>query len=430
MQLLLINRIICCTIGLKVKIWQEEKMAMNIKNAAKNLEDVKEMNLSLIIKLMQKMKICSRAELAAASGLRQSTITNIMNELIQCGMVSETGNIKGRKGRRSIAISLNSQAFKVIGIRLTRTCFMVGRFDIAGNEDCVDTITIGAEQSAEAVIADIEKVLEHMIVTCNEKILGIGVAVPGPLIISEERIVFMTGRSGWENVRFRKYFADKFQIPVFIEHDANAGVLAEWWFGYNNLERGTFVYVAAGQGIGVGIAVDGKVLHGALGIAGELGHMSVDYKGPQCQCGNRGCLELYCSILSMIKNINDGILKGIPSMLSVNSTIQQIAEAVASHDKLATEVFERTAWFLGFGLASFVNLYNPDTIIIGDELSIMGDRLLEIVTQTIKSHVLAEIYENLQVRFTSFQRDPALIGAVALAVDKALLKPSSILGGE
>lgn len=399
----------------------------NIKPTAKNLEDVREMNLSMVIKLLQKMKVCSRAEIAKASGLRQSTITNIINELIECGLVEETGNIEGCKGRRSIGITLKGENFKVLAIRLSRKCFMVGCFDINGTEYDVTIRAVNQDQSVEEVTVEMEAIAADIINRTSGTILAIGIAVPGPVILSEERIALVTGKIGWKNIRFRERFQQRFGIPVYIEHDANAGALAEWWFGHNRMERGTHMYVAAGQGIGAGITLDGKVLHGSLGVAGEIGHMSINCNGPRCQCGNRGCLELYASVSAMIRRINDGIARGEITSLRVDSTVHQVARAMGMGDPLAVKAFDETAGFLGFGLSQMINLYNPDVIVIGDEFTVMGEKLLEIVRETVREYTLPELFDNLEIRFTSFERDPALIGAAALAVEKVLKKPTAIL---
>lgn len=397
-----------------------------LKSSARNLGDVRELNLSMIIKLMQKLKICSRADLAKSTGLRQSTITNIVNEMIDCGLVSETGNIEGAKGRRSIGITFNSHLFNVISIRLTRNSFIVGRFDISGKENSIITHPIASGEQVDETLSKIESCVDTLIKMSQQRIIGIGIAVPGPLLNKEDRILLMTGSSGWENVNFREYFNDRFKMPVYVEHDANAGALAEWWFSNENFELGTFVYVAAGQGIGAGVMTDGKIMHGVSGIAGEIGHMCINFDGPRCQCGNFGCLENYCSVMALMKAINQGIDDSILTILKKGANFEQVVEAVHKNDVFAMTTTECIAGYLGIGLANIVNLYNPGTIIIGDELSRL-DNFLNHVQQTIQSHVLPEISDNLSVRLTSFKHDPALIGAVALVVDKVLKKPTDIL---
>ena len=398
-----------------------------IANTARNLEEVHEMNLALVIKLLQKADICSRAELSKASRLRQSTITNIVNELIDNGLVSETGSIEGNKGRRSIGITLNRDALKVIAIRLARTHFIVGRYNIGGVEDAVITEQIHPPDKPQDILAHIGRLAGELIAKSDRRIIGIGIALPGPLIRPEERIAMMTGTSGWERIDIRQFFASQFSVPIYLEHDAKAGALAEWWYGSGNLSQGTYVYLAAGEGIGVGLTCDGNILRGAQGAAGEIGHISINYQGPQCECGNRGCLEKYSSVLSMRKRIREGIGAGVETTLKENCSITDIAKAYRQKDAFALEVVQEAAEFLGIGLVSLVNMYNPDCIIIGDEMTCIGQPLIDIIIKSLRSRLLPVIFDRLEIRFSSFDQDPALIGAVALTMDETMKKPSETL---
>lgn len=398
-----------------------------LKSSAKNLEDVREINLAVVIKLMTKLGICSRADLAKRTGLRGSTITNIINDLINVGLVNETGNIEGAKGRRSIGITLNRQFCNVISVRITRKIYLVGRFNIDGREEEIITGDFHSQNSIEDRLFKIEQSVNHIMSSTNTKIAGIGLSVPGPLNRQNESIALMTGATGWEKVNLRQHFQQRFNLPVFIEHDANAGALAEWWYGINNIEMGTYVYIAAGQGIGAGIIVDGKIIHGSLGIAGEIGHMTMNYNGPRCQCGNTGCLENYCSVIALLKNIKEGITGGANTSLSLDCTLSDIVAAVEKHDSFVVEKFNEAARIFGIGLVNVINAYNPDIIVIGDEFIQFGNPLLEILRKTVRERVLSDIYEKTDIRFSSFQHDPALIGGAALAVDKLLRRPTEFL---
>lgn len=402
---------------------------MGYQLSIRNLEEVHETNLSMVIKLLQKRGLCYRSELAKESGLKQSTITNIINELISCGLVEEVGSIEGKKGRRSIGIQLRYNAFKILALRLTRHSFTISKFNIGGDEEKSITSNINMDQSAEYTLNIITDHIRNLIDESDDKILAIGISVPGPLFIdkNEEHIVMLSGTSGWNNINIRKHFSHKISIPIYIEHDANAGALAEWWFGKYRMQTGVNIYVAAGQGIGAGIAINGNIIHGSHGMAGEIGHISINYAGPKCQCGNCGCLENYCSVLALQNKIKIGIASGQPTILSPDCSLSDIKNAILKGDSLAVTSFEEIAWFLGFGLSSLVNTYNPDMIIIGDELSCIGEPLLNIISKVIKEHTLPIAFEKLQIRLTSFHLDPALIGAAALAIEKLLNKPTLIL---
>lgn len=397
------------------------------KKEGTNLEDVQEMNRALVIRLLRKFQVCSRADIAKATGLKKATITYIINDLIEWGLVKETGIIDGEKGRRSIGITLNSENYKVIGVRLARKYFTVGLFDIAGTEYVIKTDDIDIMDNSEITFQKIKAEIRELINSTTENIvLGIGVAIPGPFIRDEGRIALMTEFPGWEKVAIKEELQKTFGVPVYLEHDANAGALAEWWFGPKSMHKGTFIYVAAGQGIGAGIILDDRIFTGALGIAGEIGHMSIDFNGPDCECGNKGCLEHYSSTLALMREVKNEIKNYPKSVLNKGLTIQSILKAVRDGDELAVKVFRETAWYLGFGLSSVVNAFNPDVIIIGDDLAEGGPMLLEVVRETMKKHVLKSVYEKLSIDLSTFRNDPVLLGASTLAVDKILRRPSII----
>jgi N-acetylglucosamine repressor len=392
-----------------------------------NLEDVQEMNRALVIRLLRREKLCSRADLAKMTGLRQATITNIINDFIGWGLVTETGIIDGQKGRRSIGITLNTGAYRVIGIRLTRNYFVVGLFDLFGVQDrawreTID-ISLGSTVVLRAIIDNVRQVMDS---SGQYTILAIGAAIPGPYVRSEGKIALMTEYPGWEMVQIEKELASSFPIPVYLEHDAKAGALAQWWLYPRHMDNETMIYVAAGQGIGAGIVIDGRLLRGTLGLAGEIGHMSIEFSGPKCECGNNGCLEHYCSSIALVREVKEGLIDHPRSLLAKNQSFPWVVHALAEGDELAHKVVKKAAWYLGMGLVSVINVFNPNTIVIGDEMAKLGDLLLDTVRSTVESHVMPRVYQSLRIELSSSENDPALVGVSMLAVERLLHKPSVI----
>lgn len=383
-----------------------------------NLEDVQEMNRSLVIRLMRRRQVCSRAELTQDSGLNQSTITNIINELISWGIVVETGVIDGKKGRRSIGIKLNCEPYKIIGIRLARKSITVALYDLAGVEYRKQQIPIDITDGSANAFNRMKELIRDMIRSNSVgHVIAIGVVTPGPLLRNEGRIGLMTYFPGWEKINIQEELMNEFGLPVYIEHDAKAGALAHWWFGDSHEEQGVMIYVAAGQGVGAGIVVDGKVFRGSLGMAGEIGHMSIDYNGPKCECGNRGCLELYCSTSALLKNLNK-------EYTSLKSVWKELQEDKTSETK---EAVRQAAWFLGFGLVNIINTFNPDRIILGDELAEAGALLHDTVKSVINEHVLTDVSSKLTIELASDDRDTMLVGSAIVAIESIMEQPSSYL---
>lgn len=393
-----------------------------------NLEEVQELNRALVVRSLRKARLCSRADLAKRTGLKQPTITRIISDFLEWGLVTERGIIEGQKGRRSIGISLNTELYKVIGVRLARKHFTVGLFDMFGSGEVVAREPIEALEGSGKALGRIRIAVNQLIAASSRfRILGVGVAIPGPFFRAEGRIALMTEFPGWEQIALEKELQSYFRIPVYLEHDAHAAALAEWWLGPHSRETGTIVYVAAGQGVGAGIMIDGRLFRGSLGTAGEIGHMSIDCNGPLCECGNNGCLEHYCSTIALMREVEKELATHPHSALSKDHSLPSILSALSEGDEVALHQVKRAARYLGFGLANVVNAFNPDVIIIGDELSGAGRVLLETVQQTVRSHVLPSIYSNLRIELSSFEIDPVLVGVSTLVVEKTLNRPSNIL---
>lgn len=392
-----------------------------------NVSNMVEMNRSLIVKVLKQKKICSRVELSKITGLTQASITKIVAALIELGIVSEIGLMESQRGRHSIGLQLNGGLYQVIGVKLSRKSFSVGVFDICGNEYTQMTEIINNE-NCENVIDRIKVAIQDYLNKYNN-VVAIGMAVPGPYLREEGQIAFITEFPRWKKVNFKDEFEGSFDKPVFLEHDANSGALAEWWFGNHNPNVNVLVHLLASEGIGAGIISDGNLIIGGQGIAGEIGHISIDVDGEKCQCGNYGCLEKYCSAISMVKRANK-LLENYPdSKLNMYTEITyfDIFNEFERGDRFAKELVEYASRYIGYGVVTIINAYNPDLIVISDVMTRGGKFLIDTVKKVVKDRVIPELYEKLDIKLSSFSIDPILYGAAALATDRVLKVPSAFL---
>ncbi|GHV48511.1 NagC family transcriptional regulator [Clostridia bacterium] len=371
-------------------------------------------NQSSIVKILQKCDICSRSYLAKETGLTNAAITKLVAGLIEMGIVVETGIITNGDNRRSIGLKLNAEKYQVIGVKFARQMFSVGVFDISGEMYHKTKREYSLDDDPQKVIADIKKLINSLLET-YKNVTAIGIAVPGPYLRNEGRIAVVTRMAAWRNVNFIDEFKEAFGIPVFIEHDANAGALAEWLFGGYEQSIHSLVYFLVGDGVGSGIIENEHILRGTQGAASEIGHISIDAHGPRCECGNYGCLELYCRADAMLKkaNLHD---------------CDAVFEAARKGDKKALDAVKETAEYIGYGCVTLINAYNPNVIAIGDIMSQGGDLLLPIILDTVKQRVIPELYDNLQIKITELAVDPILYGAAALATREILKRPSEFSG--
>ncbi|MEH2953607.1 ROK family protein [Candidatus Merdisoma sp. JLR.KK011] len=388
-----------------------------MKQGGKNLEVIQAMNRTLLLRLLQQNHICSRANLSEQSGLKQATITNIINDFISWELVEETGLIEGCKGRRAIGIRLNTEVFYVIGVRLSRKYFEVGIFTLMGElveEEYREYIT---DTKPSTVIPKIQESIRRLIARyAGKKVLAVGVAVPGPYYFEEGVIEAVF--TDWEQVSIKSMLQEGMPLPVVIDHDANAGVLAECSFGLDPNLYETVVYLAVGQGIGAGIYHEGKIFRGAAGIAGEIGHASINMDGPRCECGNRGCLTCYASTIAFMDRVNKRRKDlGFSPLLQ----FQDLIEPAQKKDEVVYSEFRTNMRYLSVGIINLIYSYNPDLIIIGDEMSRIGERVPEEIKYNISRLMERKVLKQAEIRLAAFEKDSAFIGAAELAIDYAFV---------
>lgn len=201
-------------------------------------------------------------------------------------------------------------------------------------------------------------------------LLGIGIGVPGPVDFERQEIEKSPNLPGWKGIPFKSIFRRKFGCPVFLENDANAAALGIKHFGEGKLVS-NFIYVTVSTGIGSGIVANGCLVRGSAGAAGEIGHTTVEVSGEMCTCGNQGCLEAYASGTAMAKFARKALRQGRKSlMLSLCRNVRQVdgfivTKAALMGDRLAIEIRERAARYLGVGLANLMDLLNPELVVLG-----------------------------------------------------------------
>jgi N-acetylglucosamine repressor len=391
----------------------------------KNLVDVRFLNRALVVDLMRKHNIRSRAELTKHSGLNQATVTNIVSELIDCDLVYETGLIEGQNGRRIIGLELNCEKYRFLSIRLTREYFLVGVYDIKGNQHMLKKFPIDRNEDVGKTVKNIKEEIRAITRALGDKVLlSAGMAVLGPFLKEEDMFVTATGFPKLKNIHIKKELQNELDVPLYIDHDANLAAYAEWQKYSENGDPGPFLYIMGGQGLGAGIIVDGKIMRGRSGVAGEIGHMSINCAGRKCECGNKGCLEQYASGFAMLNMLKEYIGTESDTVLKPNSGISDIYAAFQNNDRLAVKILDEVAYYLGFGIASLINLINPSIIVIGDDFQKGGEHFLDKVCESIKEHTSPDLFGKLSIRISTFEEDPALVGAAILAIDEILKNES------
>lgn len=249
------------------------------------------------------------------------------------------------------------------------------------------------------------------------QLTGIGVASGGPLDPAAGLILGPPNLPAWDNVPVVQLAEAAFRRPAFLENDANAGALAShrWgtWAGEPNL-----VYMTISTGIGGGVLIDGRLLRGAAGNAGEIGHAVVDWDGRSCDCGQRGCLEAYVSGTSIARRATEALQTGRRSSLSEipQVTAADVAAAAARADELATEIWHDTTAILGAAVTSMLNLFEPSVVILGGGVTQAGAMLIDPVRAMARSLALSPTARRAEVVITPHGDAIGVLGSAAAAI--------------
>lgn len=398
-------------------------MASPTINAASQA-GVAETNRSRIMRHLYRNGVSSRAQIAKALGLTPAAITKITAQLIEAHAIEETGDLDGKKNRRSIGLALDTAHFHVIGVKFARSLVQIGVFDLTGSQSSLTTLPYVSNDTIGETIATVHSTIEQLLHD-DPTIVAIGMAVPGPYLRNNGHTAVVSSMQGWRAINFIDEFANSFTVPVFIEQDARAGVLANSLFDPNSNGEPNLAYYLVGEGVGLGVIDHGRIINGALGTATEIGHVSIDVNGKPCDCGNIGCLERYCSTPAIHQMLIDNgtIVNGADNMSHTEAC--RALFALAHHgDEAALAMIRTIGTYLGYGCLIIFNTFNPHTIVIGDIVSEAGQPLLDEIKRTVRQRAIPEIYESTTIRLTTMPTDAAVLGAAAVAINYLLDHPS------
>jgi predicted NBD/HSP70 family sugar kinase len=254
------------------------------------------------------------------------------------------------------------------------------------------------------------------------RVLGIGVAVPSPVDNERPGELLPLILPKWEGYDIAAHLRDSFKRPVFVDNDANLGALAELWWGAGSSAK-DLAYIKVATGIGAGLIINGRIFRGSGGIAGEIGHTSIDPNGPPCICGLRGCLTTFIGTPALLERAKE-TLRASGSNRPAPTTIDDLVNAALEGEPSAVELMRYTGNKLGIGIANMLNLLNPEMVVLGGGIARAGDLLLDAVRDTIHGLSLPASIVNTEIRATSLNEWGIAEGAATLALEAALETPS------
>lgn len=390
--------------------------------------NVREHNLSQIIKRIRAEGSISRAALVRATGLSATTISSIASELLKSGYITETGEGKSSGGRRPILLAFQPDQKMVIGIDLGASHITTALTNLQGKIKGIQSKKFNASEDPEGAIEHIRqeaKTLLHQESREPNRVLGIGIAAPAPLEGEKLDMLSPVILPQWEGIRLVEKIEAASGLPVYIDNDANAGAIAEKWWGSG---RGVsnLVYIKLGTGVGAGLIINDKIFKGTGGTAGEIGHTTINIKGPMCRCGNRGCLESYVSNLAILAETKKRLEDYPASNLHQKDlTIERFVEAAQEGDEIAVDIIVSAGKNLGIAIANLLNLVNPELIILGGDIVEVGELFVDAVRSTAFNRSISKAANEVTIKISEFKQDSIVVGAATLAIYHAFL-PTNI----
>lgn len=314
---------------------------------------------------------------------------------------------------------------KAVGIDLGGTFIKAGLVDDKGNIIKKNQFsTKGEEGKREIVLSQIEKAIDFCLEGENkEEIKGIGIGTPG--VVDNEGIVYEAPNlPDWNNLPLKDIFEKKYALKTVVENDVNTIAWGEYLFGAGRGSK-TMICITLGTGLGGGIVKDGKLLRGGKYSAVEIGHITIDYRGPRCKCGNYGCIERFVGrdyiVERAVNAIKDGKETKILELADgkvENITPKIISDAYKQGDQIAKEIWVDVGVCLGAMFTSLVNLLNPDIIVIGGGISQAGNILFDTIKKTIKERAMKILSENVKVVPAGLGTDSGIVAAGSLVFQK------------
>jgi len=346
----------------------------------KNAEYTKQYNRLHILRLLRQSAL-SRADLARQTGLTRAAISLITEELIAEGMVQETSlmDVNHARGRMPVLLQPCADAAYAVGIRLTRKDCTLGIANFSGEPLLQKQLPLAKSQSE--LLTLLVKETEAMIHEAGiprEKLLGVGIAAPGPVDTSAGRILNPPDFDAFHQFDIAEGLMPLLQLPVYLENDANASALYHYMDG-NFAGKENFLLLIVDSGVGSGVISRGHLLRSG-GFACELGHTSIDFQGPKCACGNQGCLEVYAS--------THRILAKFPGYESWETLM------ASPHAK---EALALEAKYLAAAIVNFTNLIRIDAVVLAGQLQEQVSFLAPLLTEQIRGRSLSLGREELQI---------------------------------
>jgi len=381
-----------------------------MKKSATNSAIMKQSNRHLILSIIRK-RPSSRAELAGMTGLTRAAVTMIVDELLKDELLTETGSADADLGRKPVILDLNAKSLFAVGLYIARKACFICISDIKAKPVVQQEFTLnpslGVDGCIRQLIDKTERIISESGVPGN-KIIGIGIAVPGPVDVYNGTIMNPPNFDLFHNVNIAGEFKKHFEFPVYIENNAAALALAEKAYGAG-IDFDSFMLLLVNDGIGAGIVIDDKLYKGEKGFGSEVGHTTIDFNGRLCSCGNKGCIETYASVPSVIEALgNEGI--------QVDSWEAVVEGALNGNEKCRKAIADE-ARYLSACIVNVMNILELKAVILAGDISYKPKLLIGEVRKNVENTSITRNLKKLYIMNSSIEDGIEAKAAASIVLD-------------
>ena len=379
-------------------------------------------NHRLILRTVYDFGPISRAEVARNTGLTRTTVSDVVSDLLDDGMVREVGRGPSSGGKAPILLSLVGDARQVIGLDLGEETFAGALVNLRGEIRRVVELPVDGRNGDDA-LALVFRLVEELLADATATPLGIGIGTPG-LVDTRTGTIRWAVNLDWQNLPLGGLLTERFGLPAYVANDSQAAALAEYTFGTDARRRSNLVTIKVGRGIGAGLVLNGSLFQGDGFGAGEIGHVAVVDDGAACRCGRFGCLETVASSRAIAARAG-ALARELRTPLAAAATereltIDDVIRGFAAGDEAARTAALEAARLLGRAIAGVIGVLNIERIVLDGPVTAFGEEWRSTIADEARRRALTLLSGSTEIEFGRPSRNVVVVGASALLITREL----------
>jgi len=382
-----------------------------------NSKVVRDLNRSTVLSIIREQQPISRVKIAQLTNLNKSTVSSIVNSLLDELLLEEHEEHSSNVGRNPINLRLRTGKHFFGAIYFDSAVTRIAIIDIDGSVVRDQELATDTAHPAQFIVRCIKELDVLRTRDAYPPLMGIGITVAGIVDSVQTRVVFAPNL-GWEDLDVAKIVREECPgvAPIVLENDAKASAISELWFGHHDFPLSNFVFLLVDRGVGAGVVVERRILYGDTHSAGEFGHMTIIEGGEHCTCGNDGCWEMYASDRATVhRYVTESHLNGdSATRLSLDDVIQ----AAEDGDPIAREALAKCGYYLGFGIVNIIKSVDPATVIIGGRITRAWNFIYPEIMSVVTKRGFYGRNGTTSILPTSLAARSPLLGAAALSIRK------------